>query len=91
MDIKTQNQYLYNLLLSGKGITGYEAMVYHHIGGLRARISDLSLDYGVPIDRRLEPNTDNKGYHARYFISEENRELLKGTPLSKIPNFSNHE
>lgn len=84
MDINSQNQYLYELLMSGKSITSYEAMVYHHIGGLRARISNLTLDYGVPIDRRLEPNSDNKGYHARYFMSKENRELLKNVPLLKV-------
>lgn len=84
MDITNQNTHIYQWLLNGKSITSLDAMLHHGIGRLASRISTLINDYGVPIVKEREPNSDGKGYHTRYWMSKENREILKNVPLSKV-------
>ena len=84
MDTQTQNQHIYQWLLAGRSITTLEAMLDHHIGRLASRISELILDYNIPICKEREPNSDGKGYHTRYWMSKEDRDRLKDVPLNKV-------
>lgn len=84
MDTQSQNEHLYQWLLAGYSITTREAMVDHHIGRLASRISELILDYNIPICKEREPNSDGKGQHTRYWMSDETRKKLKNVPLSKV-------
>ena len=84
MEIASQKDYVYQLLLSGRSITSYDAMTKHGIGGLRARIAELILDYNVPIKKQMEPNANNKGYHVRYSMTADDILRLRHTPLNKI-------
>lgn len=80
--LETQNQKVYDWLLKGNSITTLEAMNILHIASLTKRISTLIQDYHVPIHKESVPNSSGRGYHGRYSIIKENRELLKDVPLS---------
>lgn len=84
MTTDTQNTRIYQWLLDGNSITTLEAMLKFRIGRLASRISDLTRDYAVPIQKTSEPNADGKGYHTRYSISAEMRERLKDVPLCNV-------
>lgn len=86
MDTTSQEKYIYKMLLEGKSITSLDAMLHHGIGRLASRISSLVLDYGVPIIKINEPNTDGKGYHTRYCMSEADRNRLKDVILQDVHN-----
>jgi hypothetical protein len=79
--LDTQDQKVYDWLLTGKSITTLEAMNILHIASLTKRISTLIQDYHVPIHKESVPNSSGRGYHGRYSIIKENRELLKDVPL----------
>jgi hypothetical protein len=79
--LDTQDQKVYDWLLTGKSITTLEAMNILHIACLTKRISTLIQDYHVPIHKESVPNSSGRGYHGRYSIIKENRELLKDVPL----------
>lgn len=51
-------------------ITQREAVYHLNVFRLSARISDLR-ESGVKIRTENEPNKDEFGYHARYFLEEE--------------------
>lgn len=84
MDTRSQNQHIYQFLLEGNSITTLDAMIHHGIGRLASRISELILDYNVPICKEREPNSDGKGYHTRYWMSKEDRDRLKDVSLNKV-------
>lgn len=44
-------------------------------------ITTLIQDYHVPIHKERVKNSCNRGYHTRYSMVKENRELLKDVPL----------
>ena len=91
MELTSHNQYLYQWLLAGRSITNREAILHHGIGRLNARISELILDYGVPIQKISEPNTNNSGYHTRYFMDNKDIQLLKHTPLQLVHKTINNK
>lgn len=82
--LDTQNQKVYKWLLAGNSITTLEAMNILHIASLTKRISSLIQDYQVPIHKESVPNSSGRGYHGRYSIIKENRELLKDIPLGFV-------
>lgn len=86
--LETQNQKVYKWLLKGNSVTTLEAMNILHIGCLTKRISTLIQEYHVPIHKESVPNASGRGYHGRYTIIKENRDLLEDIPLGfvhKIP------
>lgn len=81
MEIETQNEHIYQWLLDGKSITSLDAMLHHHIGRLASRVCDLTQVYAIPISREREPNSDGKGFHTRYYMRPEYRNLLRKVSL----------
>jgi hypothetical protein len=84
MNIKSQNQYIYELLRSGRSITNYDAIFNHGIGRLASRICDLTKDYDVPICKQREQNADGKGYHTRYWMSADDIARLRDVQLQQV-------
>jgi hypothetical protein len=76
-----QNNRVYQWLLQGNEITTLDAMLKLKIGCLTKRISTLIQEYHVPIHKERVKNTSSRGYHTRYSMVKENRELLKDVPL----------
>jgi hypothetical protein len=76
-----QNNRVYQWLLQGNEITTLDAMLKLKIGCLTKRISTLIQEYHVPIHKERVKNTSGRGYHTRYSMVKENRELLKDVPL----------
>ena len=86
MEITNQNTHIYQWLVDDKSITSLDAMLHHGIGRLASRISTLVNDYGIPIVKESEPNSDGKGYHTRYWMKKEDRDKLQGVSLRDAHN-----
>ena len=66
----SQNKEILRYLMTHRrGITPIDALEKFGCFRLSARISDLR-ELGYDIRTDLEKNTNNDGYHARYFLME---------------------